>query len=95
MNACLNALLCHAELHEEGLLLDALAITAQPLAEVASATCPEACRAVGLESGQVSVRCHSPPYQIQMRIHQVGYNYSKDDSVPNTTIVSSLVDYTF
>ncbi|KAL0040120.1 hypothetical protein WJX79_007435 [Trebouxia sp. C0005] len=60
-----------AELEEEGLLLDALAITAQPLAIVANAISPEQCRAFGLQSSQLTVVCKKPPYQLQLRVQQV------------------------
>ena len=62
---------CAVELEEEGLLLDALAITAQPLAIVANAISPEQCRAFGLQSSQLTVVCKKPPYQLQLRVQQV------------------------
>ncbi len=62
---------CAVEMEEEGLLLDALAITAQPLAIVAHAISPEQCRAVGLQSSQLTVVCKRPPYQLQLRVQQV------------------------
>lgn len=62
---------CTAEMEEEGLLLDALAITAQPLAIVAKAISPERCRAVGLQPSQLSVVCKRPPYLLQLRVQQV------------------------
>ena len=62
---------CTAEMQEEGLLLDALAITAQPLAIVAKAISPEQCRAAGLQPSQLSVVCKRPPYQLQLRVQQV------------------------
>lgn len=58
-------------MEEEGLLLDALAITAQPLAIVADAISPEQCRAAGLQSSQLTVVCKRPPYQLQLRVQQV------------------------
>ena len=60
-----------AELGEVGLLLDALAITAQPLAAVATVISAESCRAAGLEPNQLSVRCQRPPYQLQLQVQQV------------------------
>ena len=56
---------------EEGLLLDALAITAQPLAAVVNALGHEQCRAIGLDPSQLSVHSTRPPYQIQLRVKQV------------------------
>ena len=58
-------------MEEEGLLLDALATTAQPLAIVAKAISPEQCRTVGLRPSQLSVVCKRPPYQLQLRVQQV------------------------
>ncbi len=62
---------CTAEMEEEGLLLDALAVTAQPLVIVANAISPEQCRAAGLQSSQMTVVCKRPPYQLQLRVQQV------------------------
>ncbi len=58
-------------MEEEGLLLDALAITAQPLAIVANSISPEQCSTAGLQPSQLTVVCKRPPYQLQLRVQQV------------------------
>lgn len=65
-------------MQEEGLLLDALAITAQPLAIVAHATSHEQCRAVGLDPDRLTIACLRPPYQLQLRIQQVSVSVHND-----------------
>ncbi len=60
---------CVVELGEEGLLLDALAIVAQPLAAVIAVTTQEQCSA-GLDQSQLTVHCQRPPYQLQLRVQQ-------------------------
>jgi len=55
---------------EEGLLLDALGIVAQPLAAVATAVSKKSLNAVGLSPDQLKIVCKRPPYQLQLRIAQ-------------------------
>lgn len=60
-----------AELGEEGLLLDALAVVAQPLAAVMAAISPESCRAAGISKSQLKLNLDRAPYQLQLQLHQV------------------------
>lgn len=59
-----------AEAGEEGLFLDALGITAQPLAAVAAAVSKAALDAAGLTPSQVRIVCQRPLYQLQLRVAQ-------------------------
>ena len=65
---CKNAI---AELGEEGLLLDALAIVAQPLAAVVGVISAEGCKAANMDLSQLSMHCKRPPYQLQLQLQQV------------------------
>ena len=60
-----------ADIGEEGLLLDALAVVAQPLAAVIGAISLEGCRAAGISPDQLTLRLDRPPYQLQLQLHQV------------------------
>ena len=60
-----------ADLGEEGLLLDALAVVAQPLAALVGAISTEGCRAAGISPDQLTLRLDRLPYQLQLQLHQV------------------------
>ena len=64
----------YADLQEEGLLLDALAVVAQPLAAVVGAISLEGCRAAGISPDQLTLRIDRPPYQLQLQLHQVSHH---------------------
>ena len=62
-----------AEIREEGLLLDALAIVAQPLAAVMDAISPESCTAAGISRNRLKLKLDRAPYQLQLQLHQVSH----------------------
>lgn len=61
----------NVESGEGGLFLDALGITAQPLAAVAAAISKASLKAAGLSSSQLRIVCKRPPYQLQLQIAHV------------------------
>lgn len=61
----------HAESGEEGLFLDALGITAQPLAAVSHALSTASLAAAGLLPNQLQVVCKRPLYQLQLYVPHV------------------------
>ena len=62
-----------AEIREEGLLLDALAILAQPLAAVMDAISPDSCTAAGISRNRLKLKLDRAPYQLQLQLHQVSH----------------------
>ena len=63
----------YIELGEEGLLLDALAVVAQPLAAVVSVLDAGKRRAASLHQTQLTLHCKEPPYQLQLQLRQVSH----------------------